>query len=108
MRMPPVSCPPEIALQVLEQLTEQDPVFCKAKYTVRAFTIRRNEKIAVRCTVRGEKAFELLEKVCKTAVFAGVLCAVCGCGWCACLHALHVARRRLMNVFAAVLCRVSR
>ncbi|VDP40029.1 unnamed protein product [Soboliphyme baturini] len=33
-----------------------------ARYTVRSFGIRRNEKIAVHCTVRGPKAEEILEK----------------------------------------------
>merc|ERR1739846_272293 len=50
------------AAKVLEQLTGQSPVFSKARYTVRSFGIRRNEKIAVHCTVRGEKAEEILEK----------------------------------------------
>ena len=50
------------AAKVLEQLTGQTPVFSKARYTVRSFGIRRNEKIAVSCTVRGEKAEEILEK----------------------------------------------
>ncbi|RNA40163.1 60S ribosomal L11 [Brachionus plicatilis] len=36
--------------------------FSSARYTVRSFGIRRNEKIAVHCTVRGEKAEEILEK----------------------------------------------
>lgn len=48
--------------QVLESLTGQKPVFSKARYTVRSFGIRRNEKIAVHCTVRGPKAEEILEK----------------------------------------------
>ncbi|KAL1766989.1 60S ribosomal protein L11 [Sigmodon hispidus] len=48
--------------KVLEQLTGQMPVFSKARYTVRSFDIRRNEKIAVHCTVRGAKAEEILEK----------------------------------------------
>merc|ERR1712127_1058506 len=39
------------AAKVLEQLTGQSPVFSKARYTVRSFGIRRNEKIAVHCTV---------------------------------------------------------
>ena len=47
---------------MLEQLTGQTPVSSKARYTVRSFGIRRNEKIAVHCTVRGEKADELLER----------------------------------------------
>ncbi|KAI4578548.1 hypothetical protein MJG53_011403 [Ovis ammon polii x Ovis aries] len=50
------------AAEVLEQLTGQTPVFSKARYTVRSFGIRRNEKIAVHCTVRGAKAEEILEK----------------------------------------------
>ena len=41
--------------KVLESLTGQTPVFSKARYTVRSFGIRRNEKIAVHCTVRGAK-----------------------------------------------------
>ena len=40
---------------MLESLTGQTPVFSKARYTVRSFGIRRNEKIAVHCTVRGPK-----------------------------------------------------
>ena len=50
------------AAKVLESLTGQTPVFSKARYTVRTFSIRRNEKIAVHCTVRGDKAKEILEK----------------------------------------------
>merc|ERR1712137_1134470 len=50
------------AAKVLEQLTGQQPVFSKARYTVRSFGIRRNKKIAVHCTVRGAKAEEILER----------------------------------------------
>ncbi|KAJ3005332.1 UNVERIFIED_CONTAM: 60S ribosomal protein L11, partial [Siphonaria sp. JEL0065] len=50
------------ASKVLEQLTGQQPVYSKARYTVRTFGIRRNEKIAVHCTVRGPKAEEILER----------------------------------------------
>ena len=39
------------AAKVLEQLTDKKPVFSKARYTVRTFGIRRNEKIAVFVTV---------------------------------------------------------
>ncbi len=52
-RFPPV-------VQVLEQLTGQQPVFGKARYTVRTFAIRRNEKISTSVTVRGEKAMQLI------------------------------------------------
>eukprot|EP00999_Lentomonas_sp_LEN2_P001121 NODE_2126_length_645_cov_209.198842_g2076_i0.p1 GENE.NODE_2126_length_645_cov_209.198842_g2076_i0~~NODE_2126_length_645_cov_209.198842_g2076_i0.p1 ORF type:complete len:206 (+),score=65.45 NODE_2126_length_645_cov_209.198842_g2076_i0:83-619(+) len=50
------------AAKVLEQLSGQQPVFSKARYTVRTFGIRRNEKISVSCTVRGPKAEEILER----------------------------------------------
>merc|ERR1711920_51990 len=48
--------------KVLEELTGQDPVFSKARYTVRTFGIRRNQKISCHVTMRGEKAEELLER----------------------------------------------
>ncbi|POY73872.1 hypothetical protein BMF94_3042 [Rhodotorula taiwanensis] len=47
---------------VLEQLTGQTPVTSKARYTVRHFGIRRNEKIACHVTIRGPKAEEILER----------------------------------------------
>jgi large subunit ribosomal protein L11e len=50
------------AAKVLEQLTGQTPVYSKARYTVRTFGIRRNEKIACHVTVRGDKALDLLTK----------------------------------------------
>eukprot|EP01106_Pelomyxa_sp_JSP_P001377 TRINITY_DN1206_c0_g2_i3.p2 TRINITY_DN1206_c0_g2~~TRINITY_DN1206_c0_g2_i3.p2 ORF type:complete len:168 (+),score=46.01 TRINITY_DN1206_c0_g2_i3:60-563(+) len=57
------------AAKVLESLTGQTPVFSKARYTVRAFSIRRNEKIAVHVTVRGQKAADILEKGLKVKDF---------------------------------------
>jgi large subunit ribosomal protein L11e len=57
------------AAKVLEQLTGQMPVFSKARYTVRTFGIRRNEKIAVHATVRGPKAEEILERGLKVKEF---------------------------------------
>merc|ERR1719197_1365316 len=50
------------AAKVLEGLTGQKPVYSKARYTVRTFGIRRNEKISVHVTVRGAKAEEILER----------------------------------------------
>lgn len=58
----------------MEQLTGQQPVFSKARYTVRSFGIRRNEKIAVHCTVRGAKAEEILERGLKVNLFLKSLC----------------------------------
>ena len=45
-----------LASKVLEDLTGQKPVPSRARYTIRSFGIKRNEKIAVHVTVRGEKA----------------------------------------------------
>ena len=50
------------ASRVLKQLTDQEAVFGKARYTVRQFGIRRNEKIACHVTVRGEKALDLIQR----------------------------------------------
>merc|ERR1712216_117045 len=50
------------ASKVLEDLSGQQPVFSKARYTVRSFGIRRNEKISCHVTMRGEKAEEILER----------------------------------------------
>ena len=57
------------ASKVLEQLCEQTPVMSRAKLTVRTFGIRRNEKIATYCTVRGAHATDLLEKGLKVKEF---------------------------------------
>merc|ERR1712003_99264 len=50
------------AVRVLQQLSDQTPVENVARYTVRTFGIRRNEKIATHVTVRGKKAMDLIEK----------------------------------------------
>lgn len=55
---------------MLEQLTGQQPVFGKARYTVRTFGIRRNEKISCFVTVRGEKALQLIVR--PAAVFFAI------------------------------------
>lgn len=47
---------------VLQELTDQEPVFSSARLTVRTFGIRRNEKIACYVTVSGDKAEEILQK----------------------------------------------
>ena len=50
------------AAKVLEDLTDQKPVESRARYTIRSFGIKRNEKISVHVTVRGDKADELLKR----------------------------------------------
>jgi len=50
------------AAKVLHELSEQEPVYSKARLTVRTFGIRRNEKIACHVTIRGDKAEEILQK----------------------------------------------
>merc|ERR1740138_110357 len=59
----------ENAKKVLEQLTDQKPVFGRARYTVRSFSIRRNESISCFVTVRGNKAKELLDSGLKVKEF---------------------------------------
>ena len=49
------------AIKVLKDLTQQQPVTTRAKYTIRSFSIRRNEEIGTHVTIRGQKALELLK-----------------------------------------------
>jgi len=53
------------AAKVLSSLTGQEPGFGRARFTVRAFGIRRNEKISCWVSVRGEKAEEILDRALK-------------------------------------------
>jgi len=48
--------------KVLEQLTGQVPVTSRARFTIRSFGIKRNEKIGVHVSVRGPLALEILDK----------------------------------------------
>jgi len=57
------------ASRVLQELTDQEPVFSEARLTVRTFNIRRNEKIACYVTVKGKKAEEILTKGLATKEF---------------------------------------
>merc|ERR1712127_568946 len=57
------------AAKVLEDLTDQKPVESRARYTVRTFAIKRNEKIAVHVTARGDKAEELIKRGLKVKEF---------------------------------------
>ena len=50
------------ATKVLRGLTDQEPFHSKARFTVRSFGIKRNEKIAAIVTIRGARARELLER----------------------------------------------
>ena len=50
------------ATKVLKGLTDQEPFHSKARFTVRSFNIKRNEKIAAIVTIRGDRAKELLER----------------------------------------------
>jgi len=44
------------AQKVLKDLSNQDSVSSKARFTIRSFGIKRNEKIACHVTIRGDKA----------------------------------------------------
>merc|ERR1719240_1538137 len=57
------------AAKVLEDLTDQKPVESRARYPVRTFALKRNEKIAVHVTVRGDKAEELIKRGLKVKEF---------------------------------------
>ena len=57
------------AAKVLQDLTDQKPVFSRAKYTIRSFNVKRNETIAVHATIRGAKAMELLKRGLKVKDF---------------------------------------
>jgi large subunit ribosomal protein L5 len=54
--------PLDRAMTILENLTGQKPVAKRAKQTIRAWGIRRNEPIACLVTLRRDKAEELLRK----------------------------------------------
>merc|ERR1712046_339512 len=53
------------AAKLVELLTGQQPIFGHARYTVRSFGIRRNERISCFVTIRGEKAREILDRALK-------------------------------------------
>ncbi len=53
------------AKKVLKDLTQQEPITSKARYTIRSFGIKRNEEIGTHVTVRGDKAEELLKRALK-------------------------------------------
>ncbi len=50
------------ASKVITDLTGQDPLEGKARYTIRTFGIKRNEKISCFTTIRGDKAEDLLKR----------------------------------------------
>jgi large subunit ribosomal protein L5 len=54
--------PLQKAMKIIEELTGQKPAQCKAKQTVREFGIRKDEPIACRVTLRGNKATDFLKK----------------------------------------------
>jgi len=53
------------ATLILEEITGQSPVQSRAKQTVRDFGIRKNESIAIRVTLRHQRAKEFLSKALK-------------------------------------------
>jgi len=58
------------AAKVLESITSQQPIFSKARYTVRTFGIRRNEKISCHVAVGNrDRAMTILENALKVKEF---------------------------------------
>jgi large subunit ribosomal protein L5 len=54
--------PLQKAMKVLGEITGQKPAQCKAKQTIREFGIRKDEPIACKVTLRGNRAIEFLKK----------------------------------------------
>lgn len=54
--------PLEKAAKILGEITGVKPYICKAKRTIRDFGIHKGEPIAVKVTLRAEKAVEFLQK----------------------------------------------
>jgi len=52
----------EKARTLCEKLTNQKPIECRAKASVRSFNVRKNEPIGVRVTLRNEKARSFLAR----------------------------------------------
>jgi hypothetical protein len=78
------------AAKVLDQLTNQTGVFGKARFTVRTFSIRRNEQISVYCTVRGKRADEILKKALRVKEFElRVCCFLVSCSTYCCSFVIH-------------------
>ena len=50
------------AMTVLKSITNQKPVQCNAKKTIREYNIRKGEPIATKVTLRGKKAKDFLMK----------------------------------------------
>jgi large subunit ribosomal protein L5 len=55
----------EKASKIIEQLTNQKPILCKARKTIRSFGIHKGEPIAVKVTLRKNKAYDFLQKALK-------------------------------------------
>ncbi len=55
----------EKASKILEQLTNQKTIICKAKKTIRSFGIHKGEPIAIKVTLRKNKALDFLQKALK-------------------------------------------
>lgn len=61
--------PLQKAVKVLGEITGQKPAQCKAKQTVREFGIRKDEPVACKVTLRGNRAIEFLKKSLSVADF---------------------------------------
>nr|MDO8135000.1 50S ribosomal protein L5 [Candidatus Njordarchaeum guaymaensis] len=54
--------PLQKAMRLLGDITGQKPAQCKAKQTIREFGIRKDEPVACKVTLRGNRAIEFLKK----------------------------------------------
>ena len=52
----------------IEQITGQHPIVCKAKKSVANFKLREGQPIGVKVTLRGERMYELIERLFEVAL----------------------------------------
>ena len=58
----------EAALKDLETITGQKAVVTKAKHSIAGFKLREGQAIGVKVTLRGEKMYEFMERLIRTAL----------------------------------------
>jgi large subunit ribosomal protein L5 len=56
------------AVEELKQIAGQAPVVCKAKKDIANYKLRKGHKIGVMVTLRGERMWEFLDRLCNVAL----------------------------------------
>ncbi len=58
----------ESAVEELKMISGQAPVVCKAKKDIAVFKLRKGHKIGVMVTLRGDRMWEFLDRLCSIAL----------------------------------------